>query len=70
MSTPPCPTPRRARLGRWLGRQVAASSYHSGGVNVLMMDGTVKFIKNSINYMTWYALGTTDMGEAVNESSY
>ena len=29
---------------------VAASSYHPGGVNVLFMDGSVHFIKNSVSY--------------------
>ena len=45
---------------------VGASSYHPGGVNVLLMDGSVKFIKSGINIRTWHALGTIDWGEVVN----
>jgi prepilin-type N-terminal cleavage/methylation domain-containing protein/prepilin-type processing-associated H-X9-DG protein len=37
---------------------VAASSNHPGGVNVLLMDGSVQFVKNSVNYLAWYALAT------------
>jgi len=44
---------------------IGASSYHPGGVNVLMMDGSVKFIKNGISIRTWHALGTIDWGEVV-----
>ena len=44
---------------------VGASSDHSGGVNVLFLDGSVKFIKNSINYVTWTGVGTMNGGEVV-----
>ena len=36
-----------------------SDSWHPGGVNVTMADGSVRFIKNSINIQTWMALGTT-----------
>ena len=36
----------------------AARSYHSGGVNAAMCDGSVKFYKNTINVNTWRALST------------
>ncbi len=49
---------------------VPASSFHSGGVNVLMTDGSVKFIKDSVNRMTWWNLGTRDGGETVSADSY
>jgi prepilin-type N-terminal cleavage/methylation domain-containing protein/prepilin-type processing-associated H-X9-DG protein len=39
-----------------------ATSYHSGGVNVLMADGSSRFIKNSISMATWWALGTRGDG--------
>jgi prepilin-type processing-associated H-X9-DG protein len=41
------------------------SSYHPGGVNVLFMDGSVRFIKTGINYRPWYAIATPDLNEAV-----
>jgi prepilin-type N-terminal cleavage/methylation domain-containing protein/prepilin-type processing-associated H-X9-DG protein len=49
---------------------IGASSSHPGGVNCLMMDGSVKFIKNSINAMTWLAIGSLDQGEVVSSDSY
>ena len=47
-----------------------AQSYHSGGVNVLMADGSVRFIKDSINMQTWMAIGTRAGGEVVSSDSY
>jgi len=49
---------------------VGASSYHPGGVNVLMVDGSVKFIKDTVSQATWYALSTIDWGEVVSSDSY
>ena len=47
-----------------------ADSYHPGGVNVTMADGSVKFIKDSINLQTWMALGTRAGGEVISSDSY
>jgi prepilin-type N-terminal cleavage/methylation domain-containing protein/prepilin-type processing-associated H-X9-DG protein len=44
---------------------LTARSYHSGGVNTLFMDGSVRFVANNINQMTWRALGTRNGGEPV-----
>jgi prepilin-type processing-associated H-X9-DG protein len=41
----------------------SASSYHSGGVNVLFLDGNVQFISNSVELYVWRALGSRDGGE-------
>ena len=49
---------------------VAASSFHPGGVNVLFMDGSVHFIKNSVNFMAWYAIATPGRGEVVSSDAY
>ncbi len=43
-----------------------ASSYHPGGVNVLFMDGSVRFIKSSVSYQAWYAIATPDNGETIS----
>jgi prepilin-type N-terminal cleavage/methylation domain-containing protein/prepilin-type processing-associated H-X9-DG protein len=47
-----------------------ATSSHSGGVNVLFTDGSVRFIKDSIAQATWWALGTKARGEVLDASSY
>ena len=44
-----------------------ARSYHSGGVNALLMDGSVHFVSNSIALQTWRALGTRAGGEVVGD---
>jgi prepilin-type N-terminal cleavage/methylation domain-containing protein/prepilin-type processing-associated H-X9-DG protein len=49
---------------------IGASSYHSGGVNACMLDGSVRFIKTSINKTVWRALATRAGGEIIDASSY
>jgi len=49
---------------------VNAQSNHSGGVNVMMADGSVRFVKDSISWNTWWAIGTKGNGEVVDASSY
>ena len=46
---------------------ITSRSYHSGGVNVLRMDGSVKFTANSVPQATWQALGTRAGGEVVGD---
>jgi prepilin-type N-terminal cleavage/methylation domain-containing protein/prepilin-type processing-associated H-X9-DG protein len=52
------------------GNMIAATSNHSGGVNMLFLDGSVKFIKDSVNPGTYGALGTVAGGEVIDASSY
>ena len=40
------------------------NSLHPGGVNVGFADGSVKFIKDSINPQTWWALGSRATGKS------
>jgi prepilin-type N-terminal cleavage/methylation domain-containing protein/prepilin-type processing-associated H-X9-DG protein len=47
-----------------------ASSNHAGGVNTLFGDGSVKFLKDSVNQNTWWSLGTRNGGEVVDASAY
>jgi len=47
-----------------------ANSNHSGGVNVAMADGSVKFVKDSVNMQTWMALGTRSNGEVLSSDSF
>ena len=48
----------------------AARSRHAGGVNVSMCDGSVRFITDTINPVTWSALGTMDGGESITTADY
>jgi prepilin-type N-terminal cleavage/methylation domain-containing protein/prepilin-type processing-associated H-X9-DG protein len=47
-----------------------ARSRHPGGVNALFGDGSVHFIKNSINPQTWVGLGSISGGEVISSDSY
>ena len=46
-----------------------ADSFHPGGINTLLGDGSVRFIKNSINQKTWWSLGTKAGGEVISADS-
>ena len=49
---------------------ITARSYHPGGVNALFADGSVHFIKSTVNGTTWRALGTPSLGEVLSSDSY
>ena len=49
---------------------VSASSNHPGGVNVLFMDGSVRFIKSTVSYWAWYAIATPNYGEVFSSDSF
>ena len=46
------------------------SSNHPGGVNMCLADGSVRFIKDSVNLQAWWGLGTRAMGEVITADSY
>jgi prepilin-type N-terminal cleavage/methylation domain-containing protein/prepilin-type processing-associated H-X9-DG protein len=46
------------------------SSYHPGGANILLCDGSVKFLKDSVNISTIWALGSKAQGEVVSSDAY
>ena len=54
----------------WNEMYMASRSRHPGGVNSLFADGSVKFIKNSINLFTWCALSSINGGEVLSSDSY
>ena len=47
---------------------VTSRSYHTGGVNALFMDGSVRFIQDSITMPNWRAMATRAGGEVVSEN--
>jgi prepilin-type N-terminal cleavage/methylation domain-containing protein/prepilin-type processing-associated H-X9-DG protein len=46
------------------------SSYHPGGANVLLADGSVRFLKDSIGSQPLWSLGTRAGGEVISADSY
>jgi prepilin-type N-terminal cleavage/methylation domain-containing protein/prepilin-type processing-associated H-X9-DG protein len=50
--------------------QIPPSSQHPGGVNALMGDGSVRFIKSTIGLSVWRALGTRNGGEITSSSDF
>jgi prepilin-type processing-associated H-X9-DG protein len=44
----------------------SARSRHTGGVNVCLADGSVRFVSNGVNLITWRAMGTKNGGEVVS----
>jgi prepilin-type N-terminal cleavage/methylation domain-containing protein/prepilin-type processing-associated H-X9-DG protein len=62
-------------FGTWLtfvGPTGAAPpmSNHPGGVNLALADGSVRFVKDSVNQQTWWGLGTRASGEVFPNDSY
>jgi prepilin-type N-terminal cleavage/methylation domain-containing protein/prepilin-type processing-associated H-X9-DG protein len=56
--------------GRGTITMIGASSNHPGGINVLFMDGTVRFVKSTVSYQPWYAIATPNKREGVSSESY
>jgi prepilin-type N-terminal cleavage/methylation domain-containing protein/prepilin-type processing-associated H-X9-DG protein len=55
------------------GRNAAVGgprSFHSGGVNLLALDGHVQFIKDGVNLTTFRALSTIGGGEVIAADAY
>jgi prepilin-type N-terminal cleavage/methylation domain-containing protein/prepilin-type processing-associated H-X9-DG protein len=46
------------------------ASYHAGGANILMCDGSVKFLKDSTSQTVVWSLGSRAQGEVVSSDSF
>ena len=51
----------------YAGIAPTASSYHAGGVHVLMCDGAVRFVSDNINRGVWWGLATRSGNEVLGE---
>jgi prepilin-type N-terminal cleavage/methylation domain-containing protein/prepilin-type processing-associated H-X9-DG protein len=49
---------------------IGASSNHPSGVNVLFMDGSVRFLKSTISYQVWHAIGSMNGNELINTDAF
>ena len=47
-----------------------STSFHPGGVNTLFVDGSVRFIKDTVARNVWWSLGTKAGGEVVSSDSF
>lgn len=61
---------RREKIGGMSFAAITARSYHPAGVNALLGDGSVRFVKTTIDGRTWRSLGTVGGGEVVSSDSY
>ena len=51
----------------WGYTAYTASSYHPGGVNVGLADGSERFVNDTINHAIWVALGSINGGEILGD---
>jgi prepilin-type N-terminal cleavage/methylation domain-containing protein/prepilin-type processing-associated H-X9-DG protein len=49
---------------------ITPSSNHPSGVTVGFCDGSVRFIKDTINTQVWWAIGSRNLGEIVSGDAY
>ncbi len=56
-------SPREASPDSMQFAALTARSWHPGGVNVLLLDGSVRFVADGISTPIWRALGTARGGE-------
>jgi prepilin-type processing-associated H-X9-DG protein len=53
-----------------LGMENIPRSKHAGGVNVALADGSVRFIKNTVNIYTFQAISSAKGGETIGSENY
>jgi prepilin-type processing-associated H-X9-DG protein len=61
---------RRESTGGPTFAAVTSRSYHPGGVNALFGDGSVRFLKDTVDGGTWRALGSLRGGEVISRDAY
>jgi prepilin-type N-terminal cleavage/methylation domain-containing protein/prepilin-type processing-associated H-X9-DG protein len=65
-----CAIKRNANSNASDGQYQNANSNHPGGANFLFGDGSVKFLKSSLNIRTYWALGTKAGGEVISSDAF
>jgi prepilin-type N-terminal cleavage/methylation domain-containing protein/prepilin-type processing-associated H-X9-DG protein len=67
---PNCANWNTANFGPAGSGLFGSRSYHPGGVNSLFGDGSVRFVKNTVNQVAWWAIGTRSGGEVVSADAF
>ncbi len=68
-NTPRCALPPFIGIEPFVDYYTAARSLHRGGVNVGMVDGSVRFVGDSIDRQVWRATGTRSSSDGISVSS-
>lgn len=63
-------TSKREKTGGPTFAAITARSYHPGGVNSVLGDGSVRFVKSTIDGRAWRALGTVAGGEVIGGDGF
>jgi prepilin-type processing-associated H-X9-DG protein len=53
-----------------IGAAITATSNHPGGVNVGFCDGSVRFVKDSVDLQTWWAVATRNGREIISADAF
>jgi len=61
----PAKVPCDNTAGHWWTINFSARSYHPGGVNVGLADGSVDFVEDGIDHHIWQALGSINGNEVI-----
>jgi len=48
-----------------MAMQISAASRHTGGVECMMGDGSIRFVASSIDLVAWRSVGSRASGEVV-----
>jgi len=60
------PNARTPDCAGFFGGWKAARSRHTGGVNVGLADGSIRFVRDTIDPVTWRSAGTRASGEVLS----
>ncbi len=63
-------TGKREKQGGPTFAAITARSHHPGGVNAMFGDGSVRFLKDTIDGATWRSLGSVQSGEVLSADAY
>ena len=67
------PNKRGCAVGAAFGNAdsfIGPGSFHPGGSNMLVMDGSVRFLKDTVTVPIWNALGSRAGGEVISADAY